>query len=82
MRHLLLVRAGDDATNSVIVHEDASLATVYGVMDENYYRYVIVTDVDSHGLGYVARRVCAAYAARVLERDAEKQRRPFVVQSH
>ena len=56
LKRLLLVRPGDAATVSATVHDNATLAMAYGVMDENDYRYITVTDADNRGLGYVARR--------------------------
>jgi osmoprotectant transport system ATP-binding protein len=56
LKRLLLVFAGDAATNSVTVLEDASMASAYKVMDDNDYRYVIVTSSKDHALGYVTRR--------------------------
>jgi len=56
LKRLLLVFAGDAATNSATVLEDTSMEAAYDIMDDNDYRYIIVTNSNNHALGYVTRR--------------------------
>ncbi|MFC5474155.1 betaine/proline/choline family ABC transporter ATP-binding protein [Paraherbaspirillum soli] len=74
LKRLLLVRAGDAATTSATVQQDASLSAAYGVMDENDYRYLTVTDAGNRGLGYVTRR-----DARGASGSCGDKLRPFTV---
>ncbi|KAF3998007.1 osmoprotectant ABC transporter ATP-binding protein OsmV [Glaciimonas immobilis] len=74
LKRLLLVRAGDAATTSATVRDDSTLATAFGLMDENDYRYVTVTDVDNHAMGFVSRR-----DARGAQGACSEKLKPFPV---
>ncbi|MGS0743914.1 osmoprotectant ABC transporter ATP-binding protein OsmV [Glaciimonas sp. GG7] len=74
LKRLLLVRAGDAATTSATVRDDSTLAAAYGLMDENDYRYVTVTDADNHAMGFVLRR-----DARGAQGECASKVKPFFV---
>ncbi len=64
LKRLLLVKAGDAATQPETARVDTLLAHAFAVMDETDCRYLTVLDDAGHALGYVTRRAAAtAHAA-------------------
>ncbi|WP_263260349.1 betaine/proline/choline family ABC transporter ATP-binding protein [Pseudomonas sp. RIT-PI-S] len=68
LKRLLLVKAEDAADNAPSVSPATLVSEALELMDEHDRRYVVVTDADNRGLGYVRRRDlhrqqghCAAY---------------------
>jgi osmoprotectant transport system ATP-binding protein len=57
LKRLLLVKAGDAATQPDTARPDTVLATAYQMMEESDNRYLTVLDGDRRALGYVQRRV-------------------------
>ncbi|WP_233888334.1 osmoprotectant ABC transporter ATP-binding protein OsmV [Paraburkholderia flagellata] len=56
LKRLLLVKAGDAATQPETARMDTPLAHAFAVMDEADCRYLTVLDDAQHALGFVARR--------------------------
>jgi len=56
LKRLLLVKAEDAADNAPSVSPETSVAEALELMDEHDRRYVVVTDGENRGLGYVRRR--------------------------
>jgi osmoprotectant transport system ATP-binding protein len=57
LKRLLLVKAGDVATQPETASVDTPLQTAYASMDENDNRHMTVLDADNRALGFVSRRV-------------------------
>ncbi|MDR3098765.1 MAG: ABC transporter ATP-binding protein [Paraburkholderia sp.] len=60
LKRLLLVKAGDAATQPETARVDTPLAHAFSVMDEADTRYLTVLDEANHALGYVTRRAARA----------------------
>ena len=60
LKRLLLVKAGDAATQPETARRETSLAHAFSVMDEADSRYLTVLDETGHALGYVTRRAARA----------------------
>lgn len=56
LKRLLLVKAEEAADNAASVSPDTPVADAVELMDEHDRRYVVVTDAQNRGLGYVRRR--------------------------
>jgi osmoprotectant transport system ATP-binding protein len=56
LKRLLLVKAGDAATQPATAHPDTPLADAYATMDESDNRYLTVVDANHRALGFVTRR--------------------------
>jgi osmoprotectant transport system ATP-binding protein len=56
LKRLLLVKAEDAADNAPSVSPETPVAEALELMDEHDRRYVVVTDGENRGLGYVRRR--------------------------
>ncbi len=60
LKRLLLVKAGDAATQPETARVDTPLAHAFSVMDETDNRYLSVLDDAGHALGFVTRRAARA----------------------
>jgi len=60
LKRLLLVKAGDAATQPETARADTPLARAFQIMDENDARYLTIVDDNRHALGYVTRRAARA----------------------
>lgn len=56
LKRLLLVKAGDAATRPMTAHPGTSAMEALAMMDDADSRYLMVTDGQQQGLGYVRRR--------------------------
>lgn len=56
LKRLLLVKAGDAATQPPTAHRDMEVAHAMGLMDEADARYLTLVDGDGKGIGYLRRR--------------------------
>ncbi|MEK1943721.1 MAG: ABC transporter ATP-binding protein [Pseudomonas sp.] len=56
LKRLLLIRAEDAADNAPSIQVQTPIADAQELMDENDRRYLVVTDANNKGLGYVRRR--------------------------
>ncbi|GAB2891993.1 ABC transporter ATP-binding protein [Paraburkholderia jirisanensis] len=72
LKRLLLVRAGDAATQPPVAQPDTPLADAFATMDDNDSRYLTVVDARHRALGFVARR-----AARGAQGVCHQQLSPF-----
>ncbi|GAB7535905.1 osmoprotectant ABC transporter ATP-binding protein OsmV [Burkholderia sp. 3C] len=68
LKRLLLVKAGDAATQPPTARPDTSLADAFTIMDENDSRYLTVVDDAQRALGFVARRTARGAAGTCGER--------------
>jgi osmoprotectant transport system ATP-binding protein len=57
LKRLLLVKAGDAATQTETARPDTPLARAYQIMEDSDNRYLTVLDGNRRALGYVQRRV-------------------------
>jgi osmoprotectant transport system ATP-binding protein len=57
LKRLLLVKAGDAATQPETGKADTPMSNAYQIMEENDNRHLTVLDDNRHALGYVQRRV-------------------------
>ncbi|AEA64683.1 osmoprotectant ABC transporter ATP-binding protein OsmV [Burkholderia gladioli] len=71
LKRLLLVKAGDAATQPPTARADTSLAEAFTVMDENDSRYLTVVDEARRALGFVARRAARGADGSCGERLSE-----------
>ncbi len=71
LKRLLLVKAGDAATQPPVASPDTSLADAFTIMDENDSRYLTVLDGAQRPLGFVARRAARGAAGTCGERLTE-----------
>ncbi|CAG9266872.1 betaine/proline/choline family ABC transporter ATP-binding protein [Paraburkholderia unamae] len=72
LKRLLLVKAGDAATQPETARVETPLAQAFAVMDEGDSRYLTVLDDARHALGFVGRR-----AARGAEGACGERITPF-----
>lgn len=72
LKRLLLVRAEDAAVRQPTIAAHRPLQDAYAMMDELDTRYLVVTEDQSHALGYVARR-----EARGTQGVCAERVRPF-----
>ncbi len=56
LKRLLLIRAEDAADNAPSIKAETQVADAQELMEENDRRYLVVTDANNKGLGYVRRR--------------------------
>ncbi|WJF91806.1 ABC transporter ATP-binding protein [Paraburkholderia bonniea] len=56
LKRLLLIKAGDAATQPETARADTPLTRAFQIMDENDCRYLTIVDDDQRALGYVTRR--------------------------
>ncbi len=56
LKRLLLIRAEDAADNAPSIQAETQVADAQELMEENDRRYLVVTDANNKGLGYVRRR--------------------------
>jgi osmoprotectant transport system ATP-binding protein len=57
LKRLLLVKAGDAATQPETGKADTPMSNAYQIMEENDNRHLTILDHSRHALGYVQRRV-------------------------
>jgi osmoprotectant transport system ATP-binding protein len=60
LKRLLLVKAGDAATQPPTARADTSLHEAFTIMDDSDSRYLTVLDGDQRALGFVTRRAARA----------------------
>jgi osmoprotectant transport system ATP-binding protein len=60
LKRLLLVKAGDAATQPETARADTSLQQAFATMDESDSRYLTVLDGEQRALGFVSRRAARA----------------------
>jgi osmoprotectant transport system ATP-binding protein len=60
LKRLLLVKAGDAATQPETARADTSLQQAFATMDESDSRYLTVLDSEQRALGFVSRRAARA----------------------
>jgi osmoprotectant transport system ATP-binding protein len=60
LKRLLLVKAGDAATQPQAVRADTPLTQAFQIMDDGDCRYLTIVDDNQHALGFVTRRAARA----------------------
>ncbi|WP_322102439.1 ABC transporter ATP-binding protein [Paraburkholderia sp. J41] len=68
LKRLLLVKAGDAATQPETARPDTPLSQAFATMDESDSRYLTVLDGEKHALGFVARRAARGAQGVCAER--------------
>jgi len=72
LKRLLLVKAGDAATQPPTAHRETEVAHAMGLMDEADARYLTLVDGDGKGIGFLRRRDARAAAGTSLAGDLLK----------